>query len=567
MRLPDTPPPRSRLATAGLVLAVAAQLACVHARTPGPRVAAAGDASATAAGPSAGAGEIRLVLFLVVDQARADYFDRFRPLLRSGLDRLLQESVWFTEAYHDHALSKTAPGHATLSTGSHPRRHGIVDNAWIERGEREEVESIDDDEDDVSPRRLLVPGLGDWIKAGDPRSRVFAVGGKDRSAVLLGGHRADGAFWYDEDVGSFTSSSYYPPGSLEALGDPARWEADRWFGALWAPVDPAVLAASGAGFGLEPVDRGLFTRAFPHTLGGASAGPDAAFFEAFDESPFKDELTGELAAAVLQAHRLGQDDAVDLLAVSFSGVDHVGHAWGPDSPELADTLLRLDRVIGALLEAVDREVGLEHVVVSLGADHGVTPIPAAMRARGGDARTLYGEELACVQGLEAQLSARHGAARWVLPGPFLSSEAMAARGVAREQLERLAQEILAACPGVERVWTRGELAGPAPPALPHGALFYNAFHPERSPDLELQLEPHVLGHGTNATTHGSVYDYDRHVPWLLRLPAGATSRVTERVATVDVAPTIASLLGIAPTAPVDGVSRAGLLPGGPGGER
>lgn len=325
-------------------------------------------------------------------------------------------------------------------------------------------------------------------------------------------------------------------------------------------MDVAVLERSGAGFGLEPVDRGLFTRAFPHSLGGASAGPDAAFFEAFDESPFKDELTGELAAAVLETHELGRDDAVDLLAVSFSGLDHVGHAWGPDSPELADTLLRLDRVIGTLLDAVDREVGLEHVVVSLGSDHGVTPIPAALRASGGEGRTLYGEELACLQGLSRALAARFGAARWVLPGPFLSDEAMAAHGVSREVVERAAQEALAACPGVERVWARGELADPAPPALPHGVLFHNAFHPERSPDLEQQLEPHVLGHGTNATTHGSVYDYDRHVPWLLRLPAGTARRVDQRVATVDIAPTIAALLGIA-TTPVDGSSRAALATG------
>jgi predicted AlkP superfamily pyrophosphatase or phosphodiesterase len=534
-------------------LAAAAETASTTAETAARTGASAADRPGATA-----AADVRLVLFLVVDQCRADYLVRYRPLLSGGLARLLDESVWFTEAYHAHAIPKTAPGHASLATGAHPRRHGIISNNWIDPGSGKEVESVEDDQDGVSPRRLLVPTLGDWLKARNPRSQVVTVSGKDRAAVLLGGHRADAAYWFDADEGHMVTSSYYPAEAAAALGDPARWSADRWFGRLWEPVDPRAVAGDLPG--VQPVDRGDLDRRFPHSLGDGSLSPEESFYEDFEDGPFLDELTGELAEELLRSRRLGQDGDVDLLAVSLSQVDRIGHHYGPDSPELVDVLIRLDRILGRLLAAVDREVGLEHVVVSLSADHGVPPIPATTRRRGLEAHKLYGEGLACLQRLNAGLVSHFGEAAAFRLGPFFDSARLSAAGLTAAAVERTAQETLGTCPGVARVWTRSELAGGAPPAgLPHAQLWVNAFHPERSPDLLIQLEPYWIAWTSWETTHSSVYEFDRHVPWLLRLPGGSPLAVAAPVATVDVAPTLADLLELPVPVPVDGQSRVPLL--------
>ena len=549
--------PHTRWARLAAGAVVAAALAVPAARGGGAATPEMAVTASVATVSPARNDEIRLVLFLVVDQCRADYLVRYRSMLGEGLARLIDESVWFTEAYHEHAIPKTAPGHATLATGAYPSRHGIISNSWIDPGSGKEVEAVEDDEEEVSPRRLLVPTFGDWLKAANPRSQVVTVSGKDRAAALLGGHRADAAYWFDVDAGRMVSSPYYGDDAAAGLGDVSRWSADRDFGRLWEAVDPRVV--SGELPGVQPVDRGEFDRPFPHSLGDGTLSPDESFYEDFEDGPFLDELTGALAEEMLRTRALGRDGDVDLLAVSFSQVDRVGHHYGPDSPELVDVLVRLDRILGRLLAAVDREVGLEHVVISLSADHGVPPIPSTTRRRGAEARKLYGEDIACLQRLGAGLVARHGEGAAFRLGPFFDPRRLAAAGLSRAAVEGSAQEILGSCAGVERVWTRSELTAATLPDAPRAQLWRNAFHAERSPDLLIQLEPNWIAWTSWETTHSSVYEYDRHVPWLLRLPAGRARRVETPVATADVAPTLAEMLGVAVTDPIDGQSRLALV--------
>jgi predicted AlkP superfamily pyrophosphatase or phosphodiesterase len=497
----------------------------------------------------------RLILFLVVDQGRADYFEKYRPLFRFGLARLLDESVRFTRTFHDHAIPKTAPGHATLISGTYPSRHGIIANDWYERASGDEVGSIDDPVDGVSPRRLLVSTLGDWLKSATPNSKVYAVSEKDRSAALLAGPRGDGAFWLDEDRGRISGSPYFADFDPTTLGLAAdRLTIDSYFGRLWQPLDAALLESLP---GLVPMERGYLAREFPHSFGDATLAPDEDYYETAADSPWIDEMTIDLAEAVLRSRELGDDGDVDLLGVSLSAVDAIGHHYGPESPELVDILLRLDRLLGRLLDTVELEVGLERTIVSLSADHGVTPVPGALAARGLSGRRLYGEEVACFQRATATLVARFGEAARARPGPFFDDAAIARSGHKRVEIESAAAELLEACPRVENVWTRSELSLPAgEDATRERVLFDHAFHLERSPDLLVQLEPHAIAWTSWETTHSSVYEYDRHVPWLLRIP-GVAARVEEReVATADVAPTLAALVGASPAAEIDGVSRA-----------
>ena len=509
-------------------------------------------------------GTPRLVVLIVVDQMRYDYLERFGPLFTGGLRRLMDESVSFTDAHHDHAVTTTAPGHASLATGLHPSRHGIVDNSWFDGEEGDWVYSVEDSGDGRSPRRLLAPTLGDWMKRASWRSRVFAASGKDRSAILLAGRRADGAFWFDREEGGFTSSDFYPaePRWLAQLN--ARQPADEAFGEPWEPLPEtaAVLAEPqrASAFGIEDLPRGLFPRSFPHVAGRYSFAPEEAFYDALYDTPVVDLLLARLAVTLLEAEGLGSDAYPDLLALSFSAVDSVGHAYGPNGPELLDALLRLDAALGEVLAAIDRWVGLGRAVVVLSADHGVVPFPEYRQLHGLPGRRADAELLLCVQRVGRRLADRLGERRWLTPYGTADEEALAASGRTRREVEEAAREELEACPGIERVWTRSELESGGAAADPMGRLFAHSFYPGRSPDLFIQVEEYFLPRRLDGTTHGSPWPYDTHVPWLLRLPGGGRGEVAERVATVDVAPTLAALIATTPPAGLDGEDRSALLP-------
>jgi predicted AlkP superfamily pyrophosphatase or phosphodiesterase len=486
----------------------------------------------------------RLLLLIVVDQFRGDYLDRFDSLWTGGLRRLLDEGVVFSEAHHRHAVTQTAPGHASLATGCHPRRHGIISNYWWEPSERRRVYAVEDPEHDVSPAQLLEPALGDWLKQRSPRSRVFAASGKDRAAVLLGGRRADAAFWYDEADGNWRSSGYYPGAEATWVGEfNDRGLADEQFGTAWRPLP--VDAEQLAGVGVEALDLGPLRSGFPHTYGGLLVAPGESFYEGLYGKPWLDESLTRFAEGLIAAEELGADGWTDLLALSYSSLDSAGHNFGPDSPEVLDVLLRLDRSLGELLDSVERQIGLDHVVVALSSDHGVAPVPEL--GRSGGAR-LTAEGVLCFQQVNSRLAERFGEARWLLNGPFLNPETVADSSVERRRVEDEAVRLLAACPAVERVWRSGELGEAAEPAA---LLAANAYHPGRSPDLLIEFES-FFQPTTSAATHGSSYRYDTHVPLILLAPGLAPGRDEAPADTVDLAPTLAALAGL-PAPAVDGV--------------
>lgn len=522
----------------------------------------------------------RLVLFLVVDMGAPAQLARHRPLFTGGLARLMDESASFTDAHHLHADTDTSAGHATLATGRHPSGHGIVSNWWLDPGTGAPVYSVEDDEGVTSPRRLLVETLGDWLGR-VPDARVFAASVKDRSAVLLGGHHPEGAFWYDRETGRFTTSTYYTghhpdagfiPGEAPAWVDRFHREhppAER-FGTAWEPL-PEVAAAADE-LGVASLDFGAAGEwyAFPHVPGGMTAVPGEGFYADLYGTPFTDLYLARFAEALLAEEELGADAVTDLLALSFSAPDSVGHRYGPDSLEYADVLVRLDRALGELLEEVDRRVGLERTLVVVSADHGVASAPEIDAARGGPGRRAGAAEALCVQGLEAALARRFGSpgplpgTRWLRPGPFFEAAALEARGIERAEAEAAARKYLEACPGVARVWTRSELAVPPLPDDPTAVLFAHSFHPERSPDFVLQLEEGLLpASPMTAASHGSPYPHDTHVPWLVRGAGIAAREIPGRVGTVDVAPTVAALIGLPVPGGLDGVDRSGALRGDP----
>ncbi len=526
-----------KLALLPALAALLFALAC-SAPADAPEAAATGAETAAAAVPD---GTPRLVLIIVVDQMRGDYLERFDALLNHGLARLLREGIVFTDAHHFHAATETAPGHATLSTGVFPKRHGVVGNSWFDRERGDDVYCCADPDHGVSPRNLLVPALGDLLKAAYPEARVYAASAKDRAAILMGGHHADGAWWYSRSTGGFVTSTYYgdeesQPGWVEAFNDEDRLGGH--FANAWNPLLPLDHTSA---YDIEPLDRGPVIDTFPHAVGGFTVERDAFYGDIY-RSPFVDDYLEDFAEVLIEAEELGADEVPDLLAVSFSALDTVGHGYGPNAPETLDTILRLDRTIGKLLDFVDERIGMENVVVAFSGDHGVGEVPELVVRDGGDGGRFGADQTLCLQRLQTRIEKRFGDAKLLTSTFYLDREAIAAAGIDKAAVEDEIIDVMSACPLIVEVVRAADLD----PAKPLHELYLNSHRDDRGPDLIAIPEPNVLPVPASVivASHGSPYAYDTHVPLIFRRQDGAGRVVEERANTVDMAPTLAAILGL-----------------------
>ncbi len=545
------------------LLALLLTLVCVGlgiARPPG--------AAAESEVPETGEG-VRLVLVLVVDQLRPD---RIGPEMPGGLGRLLREGRSFSDAALAHALTATCPGHATILTGHHPGPAGIPGNRFIDRKTRKVVYcTADETEAGVllgsrsrfdrsagrSPRNLRVTTLGDWLKAQHAGSRVYAVSVKDRSAIMLGGQRPEAAFWLDSArSGRFTSSRYYLP---ELPPWTEGWSAKS----LLAPLPDLWRHASGdppngARRDDYAAESARFSRTSPHPV---KAGEDwQTSMAQLLATPYLDQRTFAFAHQLVIEEALGQRAEPDLLAVSLSATDYIGHHYGPWSQESHDALERLDAQLAEFLLFLERRVGAGRLLVVLTADHGVMSLPEWLRESGPERAVcpLPASRLS-PQVFDAGL-ARHLAQRlggdaddWLVRDGMalmFNPEQATARGVSLQRVVAVAARYLERQPGVARVWRPGQRdAGPEPFAT----LYRNSVAEGRHGDLVIQpLRGCLFTSYTSGTSHGSPYDYDRRVPLIFFGPGIDPGSVQGPAATVDIAPTLARQLAITPPPGLDG---------------
>lgn len=442
---------------------------------------------------------VRLGVIVVVDQMRPEYLDR-SDLPDGGFRRLRREGAVFTHARHLHVPTETAPGHAAISTGRSPAVHGIVANDWYDRTTGSDTYCMADAAFGLGPEHLRGPTLADALKASDPKARVFAVSGKDRGAIILGGRKADLALWFDRFKGEFTTSSYYKrPSWLDAFNQALKKK------------------------GLLPVR-------------GARVPKELVASPAYDEA--LDLLVAELVAR----ERVGRGAGTDLLAVSYSGTDLVGHTYGLEGPQMAAQLASLDKVLGRLLSRVDKASG-GSLALALSSDHGAIPAPEDPSGKALGVRRLQWERFG--ETLEKALQSRWPmpGARWILsnqlPHLYLNLPAAERLGLEKPEFLRQAAKLLSGVDGLAGAYV------PDAKGTPFDAQFRRSYDPGRSGDLFLIMAENILlGDDPPGTSHGTPWDYDARVPlvfWGRGVPA---ARVDAPAATVDLAPTLGRLLGL-----------------------
>ncbi|MEK6280718.1 MAG: alkaline phosphatase family protein [Acidobacteriota bacterium] len=553
---------------------------------------------------------------IVVDQFRYDYLTRFKDLFGpAGLKRLMREGAFWTNVNYPFVPTKTAPGHTAIMTGAPPSVSGIAGNEWIERESGRTVTSVGDNNAKLlgggpgevanSPHRMLASTVGDELRlATNDRAKVIGISEKARAAILPAGRRANAAYWLSSSSGNVVSSDYYfqqlPDWVLEF--NRSR-PLDKYFGARWDRLLPEAEYLKRAGADSPPWeivnDAPGETNAFPHWVTGGATKPGTAYYDALDHSPFVNDVLVSFAERAIEMERLGEDDDTDLLSVSLSGNDHVGHRFGPASQEVMDMALRVDRQIAGLLDFVDSRVGLKKTLVVFSSDHGVSPAVGQSAARGIKPTVVGTSELmnAIRAAINAHFSSRSVSGR-VVADPkkpatdyifkfrdgsamkdaiangnvYFDLEALKRDGVSLDEITRVAGEAALKVPGIARYFTRSQLGRCAEnigagsnnrlskpkgrqtgiSILPCSGLrdslgtrVLRGFDPKLSGDLIVVQKPFViLGDSVDPATHGSPYSYDTHVP-LIIMGAGLRAGGYHQPATpLDIAPTVTSVLKI-----------------------
>jgi predicted AlkP superfamily pyrophosphatase or phosphodiesterase len=461
----------------------------------------------------------------------------------------------FVNGFQDHAITETAPGHATVLSGRFPRSTGIVSNSL---GVLDlQAPLIGGGGAPASPYRFRGGTLIDWMRVSDARSRALSVSRKDRGAILPLGRAHQQAYWYASD-GRFTTSTYYAdtlPEWVRAFN--ARGLARQYAGKAWEPLLPGSSYPEPDSVMVENGGRDI---AFPHLVPADSA----LAARILPNYPWMDELTLEFALEGVSRLQLGSGPATDLLAVSLSTTDAVGHTFGPDSRELHDQILRLDRMLGTFFQRLFAMRDSTRIIVALTGDHGVTAYPEVYQARTGH-EAGHVDLAPVVRNVRAALAARgaDSSAFWLDDGPlFLNRAALAQAGVKPDSVVNAFAAAVRAVPGVLRADRLPALAkDSAKDAV--ARRWSHMYPPDEAVELVVTLKPHYVWGSLPIAMHGQPSDDDAHVPMVFYGAPFKPGAYQEQARVVDMAPTLAAVLGIWPTERVDGrVLRAALRSGG-----
>lgn len=518
----------------------------------------------------------KLVLQITVDQLRGDLIDRnLEHFGETGFKRLLQNGIYYTNAHHRHANTETIVGHTTLATGTDPAVHGMVANLWFDRATGKPFYNVQDPDfplladsgvdqsteidptqraatsDGRSPTSILSSTLSDEISIANVGvSKIFGVSVKDRGAISMAGHSGT-AYWFSKSEGRFVTSNYYMESypdwvsSWNDAGHVSAYAGTEWQLAdgeetyRFADLDDAYWETDFPGFG----------RTFPHPFGPAD---NKYYTTLLTLSPAGDELTASFAKSLIDNEGIGDDTVTDYLSVSFSSADYVGHIFGPSSLEAEDNLRRLDRSVGDLLDHVDNTVGLENTLVVLSADHGAAEVPGYLEYLKIPAGFFSFDQIDKEPAAQALISefgvAQDLIASFSQPYVYLNDRLISDLGRSKAEVARAVARQLQTMPAVAYAISSEDLAASAVAKTAVSDAVLANFHPSRSGDIYVVFEPHwFVGDFDGlyvASHHGSPWTYDTHVPIIFSRPDITAQRISRRVETVDVAPTVAAYLKI-----------------------
>jgi predicted AlkP superfamily pyrophosphatase or phosphodiesterase len=512
----------------------------------------------------------KLVLQITVDQLRGDlpgrYADRFPD---GGFRYLMEKGTWYMDAHYQHANTETAVGHASLSTGADPSRHGIVANDWIDQKTGEFVYNTEDKShhiigrepkahEGVSPRNLLASTISDelFVHSGG-RSRAFSVSVKDRGAILPGGHVGK-AFWFSKSSGTFVTSTYYYedyPAWVKKWN--AAKPADALKGKSWDLLhDRATYVHRQMDDRPYEADLKPLGRIFPHPLGGDTK----YFYLILTLTPVGDALTLDFVKALIENEKLGQNDhgVPDYLQISFSSTDYIGHLFGPSSLETEDNILRLDRILADLFEFIDEKVGLDQTLIALSGDHGAPEAPEYMASLGLSTGRFAFDWFKTEGPLTESLQKKFGRADLISghshPYLYLNLDAIGSAGLDVADVERFIADELIKIPGIAYALTRSDLLAGRITESPIQNQIRRSFHPTRSGNVHMVPEHYwflhsteeaeKMGIGSIAAIHGSPWTYDTYVPIFFAGSNVPAQVIRRRVAPTDIAATITAYLGV-----------------------
>ncbi|HQN56481.1 MAG TPA: alkaline phosphatase family protein [Saprospiraceae bacterium] len=498
----------------------------------------------------------KLVVGIVVDQMRYDFLYRYYDRLgENGLKRLIRDGVNCINTHYNYTPTYTGPGHASIYTGSSPAVHGITSNTWYERNLAREVYCTEDNNVKgvgtdspaglESPRNMKSTSITDQLKlATGFRSKVIGVALKDRGSILPAGHSADAAYWYDAETGNFITSTYYRNELPQwALDFNAMQYSEKYLNSVWEtlyPLETYVQSDTDNRDYEEPL-KGEVLPVFPHKyIPGTKRRYDNIY-----ASPFGSILTTDFALAALKGENLGKNKVTDFLAVSYSSTDYIGHGFGPNSIEVEDAYLRLDIEFEKLFNALDAQVGKGNYLVFLTADHGICDVPGHSEAHKLPGRILGSKIL--WDSLNEYLNKTFTPAKYLIKCSsyqyFIDYKQLKNKNISHKEFFDAVRTYLLKHEGIAEVIDLHNIGNTAYPELFINKI-KNGINPKRSGDIFVMLEPGWLGSGKKGTTHGSLYEYDSHVPlifygWKLR-----PREVVTPVNITDIAPTLAAMLHI-----------------------
>ncbi len=502
----------------------------------------------------------KLVVGIVIDQMRFDYLYRFQALYgNNGFKKLMNEGTNFTFAHFNYVPTYTGPGHSAIYTGTTPYFNGIISNDWYDKETKKMVyctgdESVktlgaSDDNGEMSPRRLLSTTITDQLKlATNGRAKVISISLKDRAAIMIGGHMADAAYWYDPDSGNFISSTYY----MSKLPD---WvtefnnnkPADQYINKEWKlsfPIDKYIQALPDA----ENYEQDVFSEGkttFPHSFKNVSANKK---YDKFRYTPFANDLQYDFIKSAIINEKLGKHNVTDFLAISFCASDYIGHAYGPNSVEVEDLYVKLDSLIANMINYLDKNIGKGQYILFLTADHAVAPSPdfeKEKRIPGGWLNPKIIKD-SLFNFTERNFQDKNLIESFSNLQIFFNRHVIKNLNLNLSDLENVyANYLRDNFSEITQIFKRDDLEKEVA-SRTNSNLMLNGFNPVRSGDLIFGLQPGYIFEkgGSDATSHGTLYSYDTHVPLLFYGWHIPKQTVNSPVYTIDIAPTIAGLLKI-----------------------